>query len=715
MDLVSSHEREPLLSHGNDKLNHLANAYQYTSSNSSRDHDQISHVHQLNSEVNSPYHCILTNVKSKYLLKDGKLKAGLFVLVTFALIGLLYYLSYFPLPILHSSTSSAATLKLSIQKQYVSKGTYKYKVFQTGDKSSQVLAQGTYQRSPDTWNQLDVQVTDLFKTNDDRKKMFEQYFKSMEAVGYLEGFATCLDINHYYVNFYSGLFDGGDPTAATINFLEENYEWTSNMADSEWQYSSYWMSVKTLLAQLNGLVQGVQAGCPGTEPNLLPAYLPSLHKNPSLIHMLLLNANGDLYQIAAKFDQPDAGPSTADDDVYSYGEPANISDDGNFTSGSINLRSEGPNQVAESKQDSLVQADSHFIHPSVQRLHHAQKLLQKTRGKQMVKAQSQSQERDLTVSENGKKTTSAQNTHTNAHSSLKRLSRRPNKRGSHCSVLIKLTHDFSDLLYGHDTWDDYQCMGPRIFKRYYLPILTYRGDNGTVPQQDTHLNGVSKSRIITQKEVSGVDEGRVGSGIVSQFVVDNEANEPHIPLGKNADQFTSFKAKSTDNNNGDYNNDYFKIQKLEKDSPKESDEKLSHVDITFMDMRLSSSPGYLSSIDDFFVLAGRANLAVLETSEDMIDESILASITSSTLLSWVRTRVANQLAVSGPHWADVFAVRHSGTYTNQWMVIDLDRFTPGKKPKPNSGLLTILEELPGYIHWEDLTHILAVSKSEIMI
>lgn len=583
--------------------------------------------------------------------------------------------------ILHSSTA----LKLSIQKQFVSKDTFKYKVYRAGDRPTQVLAQGLYQRSSTTWNQLDVQVTDLFAEMKDRDDMLDQYFVTMEAVGFLEGFASCLDINHYYVNFYSGLFDGGDPTPETVNFLEENYEWMSNMAEREWRHSSYWLNTKALLAQLNGLLHGVQAGCPGVEPHLLPAYLPSLHKNPSLIHLLLLNANGDLYQIAAKFDQPDAGPSTADDDVYSYGYSPDIPE--NFTA-PIDLKATGPSAVGN-EQAHVVHS---FVHPSVQRLHHAQKLIKKSRVIPTTSDSSQGP-RDLSAA-------SEQNHSEGGHQ--KRLSRRPNKRGSHCSVLIKLTHDYSDLLYGHDTWDDFQCMGPRIFKRYYLPVLTFRGDNGTVPQQDTKVNGVSRSRVITQPEVSGVDAGN--KGVFNQYFVDNEANEPSIAVGEPSSSFSSgtsnTKSASANSGSGSSNQNTKSMGR---------DEKLAHVDVTFMDMRFSSSPGYLTSIDDFFVLAGRANLAVLETSEDMIDETVLEKITAGTLLSWARTRLANQLAVSGPHWADVFAVRHSGTYTNQWMVIDLDRFTPGKKPRANSGLLTVLEELPGYIHWEDLTHILAVS------
>ena len=39
----------------------------------------------------------------------------------------------------------------------------------------------------------------------------------------------------------------------------------------------------------------------------------------------------------------------------------------------------------------------------------------------------------------------------------------------------------------------------------------------------------------------------------------------------------------------------------------------------------------------------------------------------------MRARLANQLAGRGVEWAEVFSMYHSGTYANQWMVMDLDR------------------------------------------
>jgi Phospholipase B len=73
----------------------------------------------------------------------------------------------------------------------------------------------------------------------------------------------------------------------------------------------------------------------------------------------------------------------------------------------------------------------------------------------------------------------------------------------------------------------------------------------------------------------------------------------------------------------------------------------------------------------------------------------------------MRAIVSNQLAVDGDSWAQFFSAYHSGTYANQWMVLALDRFTAGQLPY--RGFLTVVEEVPGYMHYEDLTPQLWVS------
>lgn len=64
--------------------------------------------------------------------------------------------------------------------------------------------------------------------------------------------------------------------------------------------------------------------------------------------------------------------------------------------------------------------------------------------------------------------------------------------------------------------------------------------------------------------------------------------------------------------------------------------------------------------------------------------------------------VANRLASDGLAWTKLFTKHNSGTYNNQWLVINYSLFRPGRK-MPKRGLLHIVDQLPGYIKTEDVT------------
>ena len=122
------------------------------------------------------------------------------------------------------------------------------------------------------------------------------------------------------------------------------------------------------------------------------------------------------------------------------------------------------------------------------------------------------------------------------------------------------------------------------------------------------------------------------------------------------------------------------------------------------DTFFSSSPMLLSSVDDFFIVNGRANLGVLETTNSLANLKLLELIKPETVLSWLRSTASNVLATSGAQWPDLFARYHSGTYTNQWMVLDLSLFNPGSAPP--TGFFSVLEEVPGLVVSKDQTALL---------
>ena len=59
------------------------------------------------------------------------------------------------------------------------------------------------------------------------------------------------------------------------------------------------------------------------------------------------------------------------------------------------------------------------------------------------------------------------------------------------------------------------------------------------------------------------------------------------------------------------------------------------------------------------------------------------------------------IANNGTYWGECIQFNNSGTYNNQYMIIDQKLFTPGKQLK--NGLLTIIEQIPGLVVYGDAT------------
>lgn len=359
----------------------------------------------------------------------------------------------------------------------------------------------------------------------------KEHLRVLKAAGYLEGYATCKHIKQFYENYAQSMFGRDEPDEAVVRFLIDNFEWITKQSTENYLQSEYWLAIHGIINQLHGMLEGLIAGCP-SDSNA-PHSLLNL-RNPTLTHLLLLNANGDLYQITQKF--------------------------------------------------------SDYIPPSN---HHKRK---PTWGWIFPKHEDP----------------------TSVRSSVFRMPKKKKKRTDHCSAIIKLAADNSDVYFGHNTWDDYQCAAPRIIKRYHF----------TLP---------------------------------------------------------SLSEKSS----------------------------LSKIPTTPYNVYFSSSPGMLSSIDDFYSVQGIGKLSIIETSLDIYDPQLLPRITSASVLCWMRSRLANQLARNGSEWATVFGTYASGTYTNQWMVLDLARISRSESGvKLLDGFLTVTEEMPGYIHSEDKTEHLKVIVAE---
>jgi len=167
----------------------------------------------------------------------------------------------------------------------------------------------------------------------------------------------------------------------------------------------------------------------------------------------------------------------------------------------------------------------------------------------------------------------------------------------HCSVLVKLTGDLSELYMAHSTWTDYSSMN-RIFKHYNLQVAA-----------------------------------------------------PYVAAHK---------------------------------------------------VSFSSYPGYLESLDDFYYMD--SGLVMLETTNDVFNMSLFDLVKPQSLFAWQRVRLASQNARTGEEWYRHVSFHNSGTYNNQYAIVDLKLYKPGQPLVPNT--LWVMEQIPGEVFGSDQTDLL---------
>lgn len=117
----------------------------------------------------------------------------------------------------------------------------------------------------------------------------------------------------------------------------------------------------------------------------------------------------------------------------------------------------------------------------------------------------------------------------------------------------------------------------------------------------------------------------------------------------------------------------------------------------------SSYPGLLYSWDDFNLISS----GLLSTETTMLNNNPALwqyVQPEGQVMEWMRGIMANRIAIDGESWTRQFSLYNSGTYNNQWMIVDYNLFTPGSSIKPNT--LWVSEQMPGYIENEDLSDLL---------
>ncbi|KAB0388386.1 hypothetical protein FD755_003342 [Muntiacus reevesi] len=111
---------------------------------------------------------------------------------------------------------------------------------------------------------------------------------------------------------------------------------------------------------------------------------------------------------------------------------------------------------------------------------------------------------------------------------------------------------------------------------------------------------------------------------------------------------------------------------------------------------------FMESLDDFYLLS--SGLVLLQTTNSVYNKSLLQHVVPQSLLAWQRVRVANMMANNGKQWAEVFSKFNSGTYNNQYMVLDLKKVNLNHSL--DEGTLYIVEQIPTYVEYSEQTAVL---------
>ena len=127
---------------------------------------------------------------------------------------------------------------------------------------------------------------------------------------------------------------------------------------------------------------------------------------------------------------------------------------------------------------------------------------------------------------------------------------------------------------------------------------------------------------------------------------------------------------------------------------------------------MSSSPGFLSSVDDFYLSSNR--LAIIETTNGIYNKKLWDKVTTSSVLSWMRVNIANMLSSTTTDWTETFCLENSGTYNNQWMILDIVKVEQYQYDRNMKSLLPetfkVLEQIPGTCTVKDESNTLSDEK-----
>ena len=117
----------------------------------------------------------------------------------------------------------------------------------------------------------------------------------------------------------------------------------------------------------------------------------------------------------------------------------------------------------------------------------------------------------------------------------------------------------------------------------------------------------------------------------------------------------------------------------------------------------TSYPATLSSLDDFYISSH--GLISIETTNSVYNDSLYSKVSSESLFTCERAMISNRISNSSKEWAKNFVKYNSGTYNDQFMILDKNKVNLVNKSIENDAFY-IVETLPGMARINNVTDIL---------
>ncbi|KAJ3432284.1 phospholipase b-related [Anaeramoeba flamelloides] len=122
------------------------------------------------------------------------------------------------------------------------------------------------------------------------------------------------------------------------------------------------------------------------------------------------------------------------------------------------------------------------------------------------------------------------------------------------------------------------------------------------------------------------------------------------------------------------------------------------------DIVFSGYAGVIASLDSYYQID--KSRILIETTLIVFNADIYQYVTTESVLTTLRVTGCNRYAKSGKDWAQCIKQHNSGTYNNEWLIVDYDQWEQSSQ----TDVLWVCGQMPGKLVCEDTTSSLLSQK-----